>query len=1125
MMKIYLTLVALLIMQAAMAQQHLTLNTYNGQSEIKASGSITLTDGFHATGNVKIYITPLANCSPLVSTPSINQNYVLTRTFKIPGVNAANINSIRSNCEENQAIQYFDGLGRPLQTVTVQGSPTGKDMIQPFAYDAMSREAVKYQPYTVAGNNGAYRPDALLPTGQPNFYNNPPTGVAGTPSPFSITVFEPSPLYRVREQGAPGTDWQPVTGNNTGHTLKMEHGTNVAGEVKLWTVDAAGNGATATSYAAGRLYKNISKDENWKPADLKAGTIEEFKDLEGQVVLKRIWETGTKSLSTYYVYDDFNNLRYVLPPAVNENGQDLSAFTESDAAFGDFIYGYHYDGRKRLVEKKIPGRGWEYMVYNKLDQRVLTQDAVQRNKTTKEWLFTKYDVLGRAIITGLYVNNGNRADLQQTIDNQGTLWENRISTNEGYTSNAFPQTITYYHTISYYDDYDFPGNSFGQPTGTQATGGRTRTLLTGSMVTTLGSPNMLLTVNYYDDEARVVQSKSRNHLGGTDIINNTYSFVGELTATTRTHTGSPNGAPTTIATSYTYDHIGRKLEIRQNINNQPTETILSQLSYNELGQLQTKSLNNGLQTTGFAYNERGWLTSSSSAEFAMQLKYNLGTLPQYNGNIANQIYNNNQINTFTYQYDRLNRLVSSAAANDLGENISYDVMGNITSLTRDGFGTNSYNNYEGNRLKNITGFTNSSYTYDVNGNLKSDSQKNITLNYNYLNLPESVSGSQNISYTYNSLGQKLKKQSSIAGTTDYVDGIQYTNGTIEFIQTEEGIARRIGNNYSYEYNLTDHLGNVRATFYKNPNTNLLEVLQRDNYYAFGLRKPSQFGNNKYLYNGKELQEELGQYDYGARFYDPVIRRFNSIDPHADKYAGWNPYNYAFNDPVNTIDPDGRDGMLTGSGTKEDPYMINAKYYYVNGDLSKSEVKGLNNAIAEYNKQGGKNGVELKNADGSVSYIKYNLSAEGVKDMDAAKSAAYSNKFEDKNGTERYYGNIVAPGESGSGIEFGSADNRNINYNRENIAGGLKAGMNENSLLTGISIHEIGHNLGGEHSDRTSTMSQIQTTTVNSQIGGSTTTHSYSSSSKEFTRIIFQRRDTRNNDTNSRVIVPGIYTKK
>jgi len=225
------------------------------------------------------------------------------------------------------------------------------------------------------------------------------------------------------------------------------------------------------------------------------------------------------------------------------------------------------------------------------------------------------------------------------------------------------------------------------------------------------------------------------------------------------------------------------------------------------------------------------------------------------------------------------------ATNGLYEQgIGYDKNGNIAGLSRNlpqnGINNASYGyHYENggtsNHLQNVDGLT-GTYGYDANGNVSHDARNGVNIGYNFLNLPQSITGGQNLSYVYDATGRKLRKVSGNV-TTDYVNGIQYTNGSMDFVQTEEGRVLKSGSNWNYEYTLTDHLGNSRVNI--DSYNGAVRVTQEDEYYPFGLDRQRYTNGikNKYLYNKKEVQEELGQYDYGARSYDPVIGRWGSID--------------------------------------------------------------------------------------------------------------------------------------------------------------------------------------------------------------------------------------------------------
>jgi RHS repeat-associated protein len=265
----------------------------------------------------------------------------------------------------------------------------------------------------------------------------------------------------------------------------------------------------------------------------------------------------------------------------------------------------------------------------------------------------------------------------------------------------------------------------------------------------------------------------------------------------------------------------------------------------------------------------------------------------------------------------------------------------------------------------------------------------------------------------------------------------------------------------------------------------------------------------YKHQGKERLRITGisLHNHGARNADNVMIRWLTRDPLEELDYWNNAYCLFRNNGVKYVDRDGRDARVTGSGTKEDPYVITAAYYYQNGSLSTEQIEGLNAAINDYNNSGGKNGVTVKNADGTKGYVKYNLSAEGVDNLGEALD---NTSFTTTSGEKAYYGNSVGTNSVENGSkEYGSASAHRIDFNPTNIDAGVKSGLNSRDLHKGTAIHEIGHNLGGksDHSDGTSVMDIIPNTTIiNNQIGETTMRISHPSMSSRFTKIIFNRRD-------------------
>ncbi len=422
-------------------------------------------------------------------------------------------------------------------------------------------------------------------------------------------------------------------------------------------------------------------------------------------------------------------------------------------------YIYHYDGRNRLIEKKIPGKGWEYIVYDKLDRPILTQDAKMR--LIGSWLFTKYDAFGRLVYTGLYQTNssilGNenadRIHLQAQINNQTTHHETKLNNSNNiidginikYTNNTFPIDNLTLHTINYYDDYSFNypselvfSNSYNQPQADNV-----KSLVTASKIRILDTDDWITTLTYYDEKARPIYSASKNeYLNTVDWSKTQLDFVGKVLESTTYHERTGLATIETI-NSFSYDHMGRLLTQTQSINNGLPELIVNN-HYDELGQLTSKNVggivsnipedSNGLQTVDYNYNIRGWLQQINNPDnlgndlFGFQIYYNKPThstsIELYNGNISQTNWKTNSQNQskfwYMYRYDALNRIKKAQFAGGGWydryslKNINYDRNGNIIYLKRNGHIVNNPNSNSSSDFDVMDQLT---YTYAPKSNL------------------------------------------------------------------------------------------------------------------------------------------------------------------------------------------------------------------------------------------------------------------------------------------------------------------------------------------------------------------------------------------------------------------------
>ena len=915
-------------------------------------------------------VSGITSSSPQVN-GSTSINSIITTVLREP------ISGIVSGSFKNQQnIQYFDGLGRLTQSIDVGASPLGNDIIHPVSYDEYGREYMKMLPYTLT-KSGAFQTGDL--TGTVNSYYNGSALIGKVPDNVanSKTVYDNSPLDRVLTETGPGSAWASkpktinylindapkttltVSSSGVFTTANFPTGSLYVNEV----IDEQGNttreyrdkldrvvlkenklGAvwlqTFYIYDDFGLLRCVIPPQATSPSDINLCYFYNY-DNRSRLIEKKIPDAGT----TKIIYDDRNRVRCTQNslqatsnewsftkydqfnrPVITGIIKNLSSTISAIQSLIDgssinelqtnttTYYGYNNASFPGVSQTTVISTVNYYDNYNFYSVFTNFSDSLKSTKYTDVYGFNNLIVSSlKGKITGTYTGT-----LSSDEDNTAIYKKNIIST-------------------FFYDKY-----------------GR---LLRNISENIFGGKDVFS--NKYEDITNLILSTKQEHYKGSEKIsivkNFEYDQVGRLLATRQII----NNQPEITMSAMEYNEIGE---------------MVNKYLYSN----QTSGIRNYVQKTKYQYSIRGWLTkindptlSGGNDVFGMQLCYNdvsgLGSFAPsvglFNGNIAGLMWKEkgDTLRGYKFTYDGLNRILQSnyGQGDALNKNLdyyseiitsaqgAYDKNGNILGLQR------KFNNVlvdnlaysyvsKSNQLQNITdtGITSSAvadfpgtsanYAFDVNGNLANDGAKNLTVNYfSTLNLPQRVDFGNNnkIYYHYTATGNKLLKHTTKGSYTYYIGNIIYQDGKISSIISDEGRLIPIGEGanrtFQYEYNIKDHLGNTRVTFMGVNLGGAVDIVQSSNYYPFGLVMSQFNGNtsvnynkNKYLYNGKELQndnftgEAFNWYDYGARFYDPQIGRWNRIDPLAEKYRRWSPYNYGVDNPVRFIDPDGM-GILDG----------------------------------------------------------------------------------------------------------------------------------------------------------------------------------------------------------------------
>jgi RHS repeat-associated protein len=703
---------------------------------------------------------------PPVSTYTTTPTYIRTWNANAPEQNP-NTLITKGLRDVKQGTQYFDGLGRPLQTVVKQGSyPTGgsaADMVSPFVYDEFGREVRKYQPFAANANGGNTSiNDGLFKLNpfqqQQYFYSDANAGspIKGQGETFYYgkTEYEASPLNKADRTYAPGNAWV-----NQGRGMQSKSWFNAApDDVKIWNVtDVAGGWGTyaaSGSYAAGELYKEVTIDEHNKQVII-------FKDRQGKVILKKVQLTASADdgsgrgytgwLCTYYLYDNQGNLRCVIQPRGVELISPTWQLTDANI-LNEQCFRYEYDHRNRMSRKKVPGAGEAYMVYDIRDRLVFTQDANMR--ANNQWLTTLYDKLNRPVITGITTWAGTAADLQDIVTYQSAyglvagvqIVKTLSSPNTTGTHQAL-QTIVMNDGFSTDPNGEFTAEII---TGS---GGSLESTIEG--MTVLGNPipdgaNFTLLTRTGYDEYTTIPAAS----GLTGTFDNTYSshffstynispdYAQPLTPTVQTK-GLVTwteikvlGTSTNLYTVTIYDDKGRAIQVKSKNVTGGTDLLTTQYSWSGKPLIAVQrqenagAAQNSTLVTKMSYDDLGRLVKTEKK--ASHSTINSGALPAAFTTILQN------------EYDALGQLKKKHLGNKPGAaagtplaklEYEYNIRGWLLSINKDYISNSNNDQYFAMQLgydkDGYSAFLNKQYNGNIGGTIWKSEGDQQTRKYDF----------------------------------------------------------------------------------------------------------------------------------------------------------------------------------------------------------------------------------------------------------------------------------------------------------------------------------------------------------------------------------------------------------